>query len=84
MKHVHAETNGKIIVIDGREFIAPKSFKPMRGQAYWYFTVCNKSTFYTTNEGVNFDEAAINLGRCYRTEEEAEQALKFWLTINEV
>lgn len=89
MKHVHAEANGKIIAIDGEEFVVPRSFIPSAGDDFYYIgTVGDKAGGYVFKSGEQvmnlMFETLIHSGNCYKTEAEVRQALKFWKKINEV
>ena len=76
--------NGKTVLIDGQEFIVPKSFEPNIGDAYFCFSSASEDVAEYKHQDRHFDYGNARSGNCYRTEEEAEQALKFWRKINEV
>ena len=76
--------SGKVVVIDGEEFIVPNSFKPNYGD-YYYSLSAQFNQIYATkfvNDGI--DAALKDCGQCYKTEGEAKQALAFWRKINAV
>lgn len=76
--------SGKTVLIDGHEFIVPKSFFPKDGEAYWSVNLLMGFVFSEINSRDEFDRHMKISHNIYKTEEEAEQALKFWQKINEV
>lgn len=52
-----------------------KVFRPEKGDDYFVISSVGKEICYTFDGGI-FDLNALEVGNCYRTEQEAEQALK--------
>ena len=85
--HYRRKPSGKTIVIDGEEFIVPKSdlLKKEENSFYYIDTQVNHVLLMAENsDDRKFINSLIFSGNCYKTEAEAKQALKFWKKINEV